>query len=58
MQHAQKVSPTFVPFSWFWTPAALLATATLVALAVLATPIVFAVTQLSLPRPVKPLRDA
>lgn len=58
MHHAEKDSPIVVPFSWLWTPLAVLATVTLVLLTVLATPFVLAVSHLSLPRTVKPLRDA
>lgn len=58
MRHSEKDNETFVRFSWFWTPLAMLATVLLVILAVLAVPVLFIVTQLSLPRPVKPLRGA
>ncbi len=58
MHHSEKDSPTFIRFSWLWTPVAVLASVALIVLAVLATPLVFAVTHLSLPRSVKPLRDA
>lgn len=58
MQHSLTDTPTYFPASWFWTPVAMLATATLVVIAILTTPIIVAVTHLSLPRAIKPLRDA
>lgn len=58
MRQSEKDNETFVGFSRFWTPLAMLATVLLVILAALAVPVVFVVAQLSLPRPVKPLRGA
>lgn len=58
MHHLKKDHETFVRFSWFWTPAAMLATAMLVIVATLAIPVMFIVAQLALPRTVKPLPDS
>ena len=58
MRHSRKDHETLVEFSFFWTPVAMLATALLMIAAVVAIPVVFLVTQLTLPRSVKPLRDA
>lgn len=58
MRRSETDRKSLVQFGWFWTPVAMLATVLLVILAALATPAVFIVTQLSLPRTVKPLRGA
>ena len=58
MQHADKDPPALTQFSWLWTPLAVLATLALVVVTIVATPVVFVVGQLSLPRAIKPLRAA
>lgn len=58
MRRSETDRKILIQFGWFWTPVAMLATVLLVILAALAAPVVFVVTQLSLPRTVKPLRDA